>query len=88
MVGVTRDPPTLIHGPLANATSARAITKFGNIAVTRSRKIHMIEVKKASPAGRKFESQYETIENRYETGTVRSVRDARLRECVQHTEEQ
>ena len=91
MVGVTRNPPTLIHSPLANATSARAITKFGKIAVTRqtrdsaatrSRKIHMTEVKKASPAGRKFESQYETIENKVEIRTVRSVRDASLREYV------
>jgi hypothetical protein len=35
-------------------------------------------VKKASPLGRKLESQYETIENRIEIRTAGSVRYARL----------
>lgn len=55
------------------------MTKFGKMAVTkttrdsaatRSRKIHITQVKKASPLGRKFESQYETMEKRRENRTV------------------
>lgn len=76
---MTKNPPTLIHRPFANATSAKAITKFGNMAVTRttrdsaaarSRNIHITQVKKASPVGRKLESQYEIIENRTDIITV------------------
>lgn len=68
---MTKNPPTLIHSPFANATNAKAITKFGKIAVTRttsdsaatrSRKIHITQVKNASAVGWKLESQYETIE--------------------------
>lgn len=54
----TKKPPTAIHSPLANATSARETTKFGMIedrrttkdsAVTRSRKTHITKVKNAAP---------------------------------------
>jgi hypothetical protein len=78
IVGVTRNPPTLIHNPFANATNAKEITKFGNIAVTsttsdsaatRSRNIHITQVKKASAVGWKFDSQYETIEKRSDIRT-------------------
>ena len=79
MVGGTRNPPTLIQRPFANATSAREMTKLGKMAVmkttrdsaaTRSRKIHITHVKNASPLGRKLESQYETAEKRKENRTV------------------
>ncbi len=79
MVAGMRNPPTLIQRPFANATSARAITKLGKIAVmkttrdsaaTRSRKIHITQVKNASPLGRKLESQYDTMEKRKEIRTV------------------
>lgn len=87
MVGGTRNPPTLIQRPFANATRAREMTKFGKMAVTkttrdsaatRSKKIHITQVKKASPLGRKLESQYETMEKRREirTGVVSWVNDA------------
>ena len=75
---MTRNPPTLIHSPLANATSARAMTKLGKMAVTsttrdsaatRSRNIHMTHVKKAWAVGWKLESQYETMEKRIEMRT-------------------
>lgn len=63
-MGETRNPPTLIHRPLANAVRARAMTKLGNsedIRTTRdsparrSRKSHMTHVKKAEAVGRKLE---------------------------------
>jgi hypothetical protein len=47
----------------------------------------MTQVKKASPVGRKFESQYDTIENRIEMRTAGSVSYARLGNCVLHTKE-
>lgn len=55
------------------------MTKLGKIAVTkttsdsaatRSRKIHITQVKKASPLGRKLESQYDTMENSSEIKTA------------------
>jgi hypothetical protein len=54
------NPPTLIHRPLANAVKAKAITKFGKMddikttsdsAARRSRKSHIIQVKKAEAVG-------------------------------------
>lgn len=79
---MTINPPTLIQRPFANATSAREITKFGNIdvtrttkdsAATRSRKIHITQVKNASAVGWKLDNQYETMEKRVDikTGHVR-----------------
>lgn len=71
MVGDTKKPPTLIQRPFANAVSARATTKFGNIEersttrdspAKRSRKSHITHVKKAVALGRKLESQYVIIE--------------------------
>ena len=67
MDGETKNPPTLIHSPLANAVKASAMTKFGNredIKTTsdsparRSRKSHMTQVKKAAPVGRKLVKKY------------------------------
>lgn len=75
----TKNPPTLIHSPFAKATRARDTTKLGKMAVTkttsdsaatRSRKIHMTQVKKASAVGVKLDSQYEMIENRSEIRTA------------------
>jgi predicted kinase len=80
----TKKPPTLIHSPFAKATRARDITKLGNMAVTkttsdsaatRSRKIHITQVKKASAVGVKFDNQYETIENRSEIRTAMLISD-------------
>lgn len=59
-------PPVHIHKPLAKAVPASATTKMGmrllirttsDSAAIKSRKSHMIQVKKASALGRKFESQ-------------------------------
>ena len=64
--GLTKNPPTLIHSPLANAVMASAMTKTGNIedtnttrdsAATKSRKSHMIQVKKADAVGWKLQNQ-------------------------------
>jgi hypothetical protein len=83
IVGDTRNPPTLIHNPFANATRARAMTKTGNrdetsttsdSAATRSRNSHMTQVKKAVAVGWKFESQYDTMEKRIDIKTVRMLR--------------
>jgi hypothetical protein len=82
MVGVTKNPPTLIQRPFAKATSASEMTKFGNIDVTnttrlsaarRSRNIHITQIMKADPSGRKLESQYETTEKSIEIRTLKSV---------------
>jgi hypothetical protein len=57
------------------------MTKLGNIdvtnttrlsAATRSRNIHMTQIIKADPSGRKLESQYETIEKSMEIRTINS----------------
>lgn len=62
----TRNPPTLIQSPFANATTASERTKFGRRAVTkttrdsaarRSRKSQRTQVKKAVAVGVKLESQ-------------------------------
>lgn len=64
MVGETRKPPTLIQSPLANATKANEMTKFGKMevtsttsdsAATRSRKSHITQVKNADAVGWKLE---------------------------------
>lgn len=79
---MTINPPTLIQRPFAKATSAKEITKFGNMdvtrttrdsAATRSRNIHITQVKNASAVGWKLDSQYETMEKRMDikTGHVR-----------------
>jgi hypothetical protein len=92
---VTINPPTLIQRPFANATSAKEMTKFGNIdvmrttrdsAATRSRNIHITQVKKASAVGWKLDSQYETIEKSRDikTGDVRGQEYSR--EYLVHTQ--
>jgi hypothetical protein len=64
--GVTKNPPTHIHNPFANAVNARARTKLGKIedtrttsdsAAIRSMKSHIMYVKKPVALGRKFASQ-------------------------------
>jgi hypothetical protein len=65
--GGTRKPPTDIHKPFAKAVKAKLTTKLGKMddtsttrdsAATRSRKSHIIQVKKVIAAGRKLDSQY------------------------------
>ncbi len=69
--GLTRNPPTDIQSPFANAVSANATTKMGNMldtsttndsAATRSRNNHIIHVKNAEPEGRKLEEVWEADE--------------------------
>ena len=83
---MTIKPPTLIQRPFANATSAKEMTKFGKIdvtrttrdsAATRSRNIHITQVKKPSAVGWRLESQYDTMEKSIEIRT----RDIRDRAC-------
>lgn len=60
MVGATKNPPTLIHKPFANATRANDMTKIGKMddmsttsdsAATRSRNSHITQVKNAMALG-------------------------------------
>lgn len=79
MVGETRNPPTLIHRPFANAVSASDTTKLGKMEdinttrdspAKRSRKSHMTQVKKAEPPDRRLIRKYVMIEKMREIITV------------------
>lgn len=71
-------PLTLIHRPLAKATSASEMTKDGKTdatsttrlsAASRSRNTHSTQVKKACAVGWKLDSQYEMAEKTSEKMT-------------------
>ena len=79
MVGETRNPPTLIHRPFANAVSASETTKFGKIdeisttrdsPAKRSRKSHITQVKKAGAPDRRLIRKYVMIEKIRDIMTV------------------
>ena len=81
MVGETKNPPTLIQRPLANAVKAREITKLGNSEdinttkdspANRSRKSHMTQIKKAEPPGRRLIKKYDITEKSKEIRTRRA----------------
>ena len=79
MVGETRNPPTHIQRPFANAVSAREMTKTGKMeemkttrdsAAIRSRNNHIIQVKNADAVGRKLQRKYVMTEKITEMRTV------------------
>ena len=78
-MGDTRNPPTLIHKPLANAVKASDITKLGKIddisttsdsPAKRSKNSHITQVKNALPPGRRLIKKYVIIEKSREMRTL------------------